>query len=76
VLSHSAGGVHAADNYLPAHALCNNYRWDYSEKEFQLILKLGVWLANEIRHDSEIGRTAAARFARKEEGRHRRLVER
>src|SRR5713101_7117472 len=41
VLAHSGGGGHIADNYLPAHALCNNYRWDYSSEEFQHILKLG-----------------------------------
>ena len=32
VLAHSAGGVHSADNYLPAHSLCNNYRWDYLQR--------------------------------------------
>ena len=41
VFPHSTGGVHAAENYLPAHTLCNNYRWDYSSEEFQEILKLG-----------------------------------
>jgi hypothetical protein len=25
VLTHSTGGAHAVDNYLPAHSLCNNY---------------------------------------------------
>jgi 5-methylcytosine-specific restriction endonuclease McrA len=27
VIAHSAGGTHDVDNYLPAHATCNNYRW-------------------------------------------------
>lgn len=35
VLAHSAGGGNTADNYLPAHGLCNNYRWDYLPEEFQ-----------------------------------------
>src|SRR5436853_681448 len=43
VLAHSGGGGSEADNCLPAHALCNNYRWDYLAEEFQMILKLGVW---------------------------------
>jgi 5-methylcytosine-specific restriction endonuclease McrA len=43
VFPHSGGGHHAAENYLPAHALCNNYRWDYTTDEFQYVLKLGVW---------------------------------
>src|SRR5688572_17697269 len=34
VLALSTGGGHAAGNYLPAHTLCNNYRWDYSSAEF------------------------------------------
>jgi 5-methylcytosine-specific restriction endonuclease McrA len=29
VLAHSGGGGSEADNYLAAHTLCNNYRWDY-----------------------------------------------
>ncbi len=40
VFAHSAGGVHSLDNYLPAHSLCNNYRWHYDAEEFQWILKL------------------------------------
>jgi len=63
VLAHSAGGTHSADNYLPAHALCNNYRWDYSAEEFQLILKLGVWTRTQIeRLRTDFGRKAAAAF--------------
>jgi 5-methylcytosine-specific restriction endonuclease McrA len=42
VLAHGSGGAHAIDNYLPAHSLCNNYRWHYDAEEFQWILKLGV----------------------------------
>src|SRR5262245_16768546 len=41
VLAHSTGGAHSIDNYLPAHSLCNNYRWHYDTEEFQWILKLG-----------------------------------
>ena len=48
VMAHSAGGVHDVDNYLPAHSLCNNYRWDYRPEEFQYILKLGVWTRTQI----------------------------
>src|SRR5689334_17121215 len=27
VLAHSTGGARLVDNYLPSHAICNNYRW-------------------------------------------------
>lgn len=43
VKSHSKGGENSVDNYLPAHHLCNSYRWDYLPEEFQEILKIGVW---------------------------------
>ena len=58
--SHSAGGC-SADNQLPAHALSNNYRWDYSADEFQAILKLGVWMRTEIEHKSTLGLKATDR---------------
>ena len=56
VLAHSGGGGHSEDNYLPAHALCNNYRWDYSAEEFQLILKFGVWARTQVETDKPLGR--------------------
>jgi hypothetical protein len=72
VFAHAAGGTHAADNYLPAHALCNNYRWDYSADEFQIILKLGVWLRNQIEQRSPLGLQVAERFLGRERVRRRR----
>lgn len=75
VFPHSAGGAHAADNYLPAHALCNNYRWDYSADEFQAILKLGVWVRREIMHKSTLGLEVADRYLTYERSRTRRRVE-
>ena len=74
VLAHSAGGTHNADNYLPAHALCNNYRWDYSAEEFQLILKLGVWTRTQIERRTAFGRATAAAFLAHERTRQARRV--
>jgi 5-methylcytosine-specific restriction endonuclease McrA len=48
VLAHSHGGDHAEENYLVAHALCNNYRWHYLPEEFQYIMKLGVWAKYQV----------------------------
>jgi 5-methylcytosine-specific restriction endonuclease McrA len=75
VFSHSAGGAHAADNYLPTHALCNNYRWDYSADEFQTILKLGVWVRTEIEHKSTLGLKVADRYLAHERSRNGRRRE-
>ena len=55
VMAHSRAGSHAVDNYLPAHQLCNNYRWDYEPEEFQLILKLGVWARTQIENETARG---------------------
>jgi 5-methylcytosine-specific restriction endonuclease McrA len=63
VLAHSVGGEHAVDNYLPAHASCNNYRWDYTAAEFQEIFKLGVWSRTQVERGTTIGREIAARFS-------------
>ena len=62
VMAHSTGGEHAVDNFLPAHTICNNYRWHYGPEEFQWILKLGVWLKTQIVEDKPIGRTAGQAF--------------
>jgi hypothetical protein len=45
-----------------AHALCNNYRWDYSAEEFQWILKIGVWARRQMELESPVGRATLAAF--------------
>jgi 5-methylcytosine-specific restriction endonuclease McrA len=62
VIAQSAGGIHKVDNYLPAHATCNNYRWDYLPEEFQYILKLGVWARTQIERDTTVGKNIAMAF--------------
>lgn len=69
VFAHSAGGAHAADNYLPAHSLCNNYRWDYSAEEFQWVLKIGVWARGHMEKDSALGEELLQRFWKYEQKR-------
>jgi len=66
VLSHSKGGEHSVDNYLPAHKTCNNYRWHYLAEEFQEIMKLGVWVRTQIERNTKIGNQAAEKFVRYE----------
>lgn len=72
VLAHSAGGVDSPDNYLAAHPVCNNYRWDYLPEEFQLILKLGVWARTEMEQNTKIGNELSKKFLQKEKQRLRR----
>src|SRR6478735_4360918 len=64
VLAHSAEGKHSIDNFLPAHDLCNNYRWHYDAEEFQWILKLGVWLRTQIERETTIGHSAGKSFCK------------
>ena len=76
VVAQSAGGADAVENYLPAHAVCNNYRWDYSPEEFQIILKLGVWIRTHIERATRLGMGAAAAFEAYDSRRTRRRVRR
>ena len=69
VFAHAQGGTHSVDNYLPAHALCNNYRWFYGAEEFQWILKLGVWLRTQIERENSLALELAEKFVRHEVGR-------
>jgi len=62
VTARSAGGLHTIDNYLPAHTICNNYRWDYLPEEFQYILKLGVWARTQIERGTPVGNDIASAF--------------
>ena len=71
VLAHSTGGDHHLDNYLAAHSLCNNYRWNYSAEEFQWVMKVGVW-ARLVMEKSQLGQQMAEQFCRYERGRVRR----
>jgi hypothetical protein len=65
VLAHSGGGPDSTQNFLPAHRLCNNYRWDYGSEEFQWILKMGVWARTLMKNSSPgkgLGRRMAESF--------------
>jgi len=72
VIAYSKGGRHSEENYLPAHTLCNNYRWHYTPEEFQYILKLGVWTRTQIKNLTPIGRSIGERFLVHERSRSRR----
>lgn len=62
VVSHALGGQNWGNNYLPAHALCNGYRWFFRGEEFQWVLKLGVWLRTQVDRQNPVGVTAAKKF--------------
>lgn len=72
VRSHSAGGTHAVENYLAAHATCNNYRWDYLPEEFQWTLKIGVWARLVMEKQDGLGEAMTRAFAQHEKTRARR----
>jgi 5-methylcytosine-specific restriction endonuclease McrA len=74
VMAHSVGGTHNVDNYLPAHSVCNNYRWDYQPEEFRYILKLGVWARTQIERGTNVGNDVATAFAGHEARRVKRRV--
>jgi len=75
VKSHSAGGIHVENNYLPSCSTCNNYRWHYTSEEIQIILRLGVWAKTKITNDSIFGLEIANQFVKYEMGvRNRRMA--
>jgi 5-methylcytosine-specific restriction endonuclease McrA len=74
VMAHSAGGNHDVDNYLPAHSICNNYRWDYLPEEFRYILKLGVRARTQIERGTIVGNDVASAFAGHETRRVKRRI--
>src|SRR5689334_24271583 len=69
VLAHAHGGKHSVENYLAAHAICNNYRWHYGSEEFQWIMKLGIWIRTLIEKRDNLAMALAERFIKYE--RHR-----
>lgn len=69
VFAYAQGGAHGPDNYLPAHSICNSYRWFYGAEEFQWILKLGVWLRTQIANEEHSALRLAERFVRHERSR-------
>ena len=66
VKTHSSGGTPAENNYLPSCFTCNNYRWNYSPEEIQIILKLGVWAKAKVVNDAEFGLAIADGFVKHE----------
>jgi 5-methylcytosine-specific restriction endonuclease McrA len=62
ILARSGGGKSTVDNYLPAHAMCNNYRWNYLPKEFQEILRMGVWLRTQVETRTRVGLLAGGAY--------------
>lgn len=69
ILAHTHGGKHSIENYLPAHSVCNNYRWHYGAEEFQWILKLGVWTRTQIEDRTSLGIALAEKFIKYERNR-------
>jgi 5-methylcytosine-specific restriction endonuclease McrA len=76
ITSHTHGGAHAEENYLAAHALCNNYRWHYLPEELQIMMKLGVWTRTQVEKGTLLGVEIAERFTAYERTRERRRIER
>lgn len=62
VVAHAGGGDDSPANFLPACSTCNGYRWFFQPAELHLILKLGVWAADQVRSATPIGREIGSRF--------------
>jgi hypothetical protein len=69
VKNHTSGGASMVDNYLPACAFCNGYRWHYLPHELQWIMKLGIWAKTQIDRETPIGKSIAKGFVSHERNR-------
>ncbi len=72
ILRRCVGGDNQSDNYLPAHGLCNTYRWDHLPEEVQWVLKIGVWARKRMEGNSDMGRKMLHLFFQNEKRRERR----
>jgi 5-methylcytosine-specific restriction endonuclease McrA len=50
------GGKRTTDNYLPICRECNGLRWSHEPKVLRLIMRMGVYAKNAIRHNTPLGR--------------------
>lgn len=48
ISAHATGGSNQIDNFLPAHRKCNGYKWYYTPKELQLMLRMAIWARNRM----------------------------
>ena len=54
VVPHRRGGAHSLDNYLPACRICNSLRRGYDPPVLRAIIRMGVYVKQEIRQDTEL----------------------
>jgi len=55
IVPHTLGGKATLDNFLPICKECNRLRWFYSPDVIRLIMRLGTYAKNEIRHRTNLG---------------------
>ncbi len=60
VHAHTYGGGSSLENYLPAHRICNQYKWFYGAEEFQWILKMGVYFRTQLEEEGSPSAMALA----------------
>jgi len=49
------GGSRTTENYLPICRECNGLRWSHEPKVLRLIMRMGVYAKNAIRHNTTLG---------------------
>lgn len=75
VVPHKLGGQATIENYLPICKECNRLRWSHSPEVIRLILRLGVYAKNEIRHETELGERLISLVLTRLHGNRKRRIE-
>lgn len=60
VIPHYFGGHARLENYLPICKECNRLRWFHAPEVIRLIMRLGIYAKNEIRHETKLGEVIVA----------------
>jgi 5-methylcytosine-specific restriction endonuclease McrA len=74
VVPHKLGGQAVLENYLPICKECNRLRWSHAPEVIRLIMRLGVYAKNEIRHETELGEQLISLVLKRLHGNRKRRV--
>lgn len=74
VVPHKLGGQTTLENCLPICKECNRLRWSHAPEVIRLIMRLGIYAKNEIRHETKLGEQLISLVLKRVHGSRKRRV--